>query len=111
MSKLGELVELFNDRYGAELGDADALQVITDVRDAVAENNPELMAQVKANSRQDFVSERDDLLIDAALSVDADRERQAKLLKALLDDDDFRARAGELIFGSIYHACDQPRMQ
>jgi hypothetical protein len=30
------------------------------------------------------------------------RERQAKLLKALLDDEDFRARAGSLIFGSIY---------
>ena len=102
MSKLGELVELFNERYGAELGDADALKVVTDVRDAVRDTNPQLADQANANSREDFVAERDDLLIDAALSVGTDRERQAELLKALLDDEDFRARAGSLVFGSIY---------
>ena len=104
MSKLGELVELFNERYGAELGDADALKVVTDVRDAVRDTNPQLADQANANSREDFVAERDDLLIDAALSVGTDRERQAELLKALLDDEDFRARAGSLVFGSIYDA-------
>ena len=104
MAKLGELVELFNSRYGAELGDTDALRVVADVRDAVAEGHPELEDQVRANAREDFVTERDDLLIDAAMSVGTGRERQAQLLKALLDDDDFRARAGELIFGSIYDA-------
>jgi type I restriction enzyme, R subunit len=102
MSQLGELVELFNERYGVELGDADALKVVTDVRDAVRNTNPQLADQATANSREDFVVERDDLLIDAALSVGTDRERQAKLLKALLDDEDFRDRAGSLIFGSIY---------
>jgi len=102
MSKLGELVELFNERYGAELGDTDALKVVTDVRDAVRDTNPQLADQATANSREDFVAERDDLLIDAALSVGTNRERQAELLKALLDDEDFRARAGSLVFGSIY---------
>lgn len=102
MSLLGELVELFNDRYGAELGDTDALKVVSDVRDSVRDANPALADQAQANSREDFVRERDALLIDAALSVDGDRDRQAQLLKALLDDDDFRARAGELVFGSIY---------
>ena len=102
MSMLVELVELFNERYGAELEDADALKVVTDVRDAVRDTNPQLGDQANANSREDFVAERDDLLIDAALSVGTDRERQAKLLKALLDDEDFRARAGSLIFGTIY---------
>jgi hypothetical protein len=104
MSKLGELVELFNERYGAELGDTDALKVVTDVRNAVRDTNPQLADQATANSREDFVAERDDLLIDAALSVGTDRERQAELLKALLDDEDFRARAGSLVFGSIYDA-------
>jgi hypothetical protein len=109
MSALGELVELFNQRYGQELGDVDALRVVADVRDTVREANPELLDQAQANSREDFVAERDDLLIDAALSVGTDRERQADLLKALLDDDDFRTRAGELIFGSIYDAyAEQP---
>jgi len=104
MSKLGELVDLFNERYGADLGDSDALKVVTDVRDAVRDANPELSDQALANSRDDFVSERDALLIDAAMSVGSDRDRQAELLKALLDDDDFRSRAGHLIFGSIYDA-------
>lgn len=104
MAQLAELVELFNDRYGSDLGDTDALKVVTDVRDAVRDANPELGDQAHANSREDFVAERDELLIDAALSVGTDRERQAQLLKTLLDDDDFRDRAGTLIFGSIYDA-------
>jgi len=101
------LVELFNERYGAELGPDDALAVVTAVRDQVQSSNPELSDQVKANSRGDFITERDELMIDAALNVGADRERQA-MLKALLDDDDFRGRAGALIFGSIYDAYAGP---
>ncbi len=64
--------------------------------------------QAKANSRDDFIAERDELLIDAALTVGSDRERQGKLLKALLDDEDFRERAGALIFGSIFDAYAEP---
>ena len=104
MSELGQLVELFNERYGAELGPDDALAVVSAIRDTVHDANPELAEQAQANSRGDFITHRDDMLIDAALSVGSDRERQANLLKALLDDDDFRARAGALIFGSIYDA-------
>jgi len=102
MSQLGELVELFNDRYGSELDASDALKVVSAVRDTVRDANPELGDQARANQRDDFIAERDDLLIDAALTVGTDRDRQATLLKALLDDEDFRARAGSLIFGSIY---------
>lgn len=104
LGPLGELVEVFNDRYGAELGDTDALRVLTEVRDNVQTSHSELEAQVQANSREDFVRHRDDLLIGAALGVTDDRDKQALLLKALLDDQDFRARAGELIMGSIYDA-------
>lgn len=60
--------------------------------------------QANSNSREDFVGARDDLLIGAALNVTEDRDKQALLLKALLDDEDFRARAGTLIMGSIYDA-------
>jgi type I restriction enzyme R subunit len=102
LAKLAELVALFNERYGVDLGDTDALRVVTDVRDSVRDSNPELAEQARANSREDFVAERDALLIDAAMSVGGDRERQRQLLRALLDDEDFRARAGGVIFGSIY---------
>ena len=105
---LGELVELFNERYGAELGEVDALKVMTDVRDSVRDENPDLADQAEANSRDDFVRERDSLLIGAALAVGGDRERQATLLKALLDDEDFRVRAGELVFGAIYDGYRTP---
>lgn len=66
MSQLDQLVELLNERYGAELGPEDALAVATEVRDAVQSSNPDLADQAKANSRPDFISERDDVLIDAA---------------------------------------------
>ena len=102
LGPLAELVEVFNERYGGELGDADALRVLSDVRDSVREGNGDLPAQAEANSREDFVRHRDALLIGAAMEVGDDREKQGKLLKALLDDDEFRAQAGELVMGSIY---------
>jgi type I restriction enzyme R subunit len=102
LSLLEELVQLFNQRYGANLGDGDMLKVAQDVHDAIRGNAPQLEEQAANNSREDFVRDRDHLLIDAALSVDGDRDRQAALLKAFLDDDDFRARAGHAIFGAIY---------
>ncbi len=44
------------------------------------------------------------------MEVTGGREKQAGLLKALLDDDDFRARAGKLVMGSIYDAyCEENR--
>lgn len=102
MGMLGELVELFNERYGKELSDADALRVLTDVRDNVAAANPQLVDQAGANTREDFIANRDAMLIDAAMDTGSDRDRQGEVLKALLDDDDFRKRAGSLIFWSIY---------
>ena len=81
---------------------------MTDVRDSVRDENPDLADQAEANSRDDFVRERDNLLIGAALAVGGDRERQATLLKALLDEEDFRVRAGELIFGAIYDGYRSP---
>ncbi|PTL56137.1 type I restriction endonuclease subunit R [Paraconexibacter algicola] len=102
MGLLGELVELFNERYGADLGDTDMLKVATDVRDTIRDKEPGLAEQAANNSREDFVRDRDGMLIDAAMTVDGDRDRQAALLKAFLDDEDFRARAGQLIFGAIF---------
>jgi type I restriction enzyme, R subunit len=104
MAKLGELIELLNARHGGDLDEADALELVTNVREAVAGDHPELEDQARVNSRRDFVAHRDDLLIDAALSIGSGQKRQAKLLKVLLDDDDFRTRVGELIFGSLYDA-------
>lgn len=104
MGLLGELVELFNDRYGKELLDGDALRVLSDVRENVAAANPQLADQAEANTRADFIANRDAMLIDAAMDTGNDRDRQDELLKAFLDDDDFRSRAGALIFGAIYDA-------
>jgi len=76
--------------------------VLEEVRETVKDEHAGLGAQAGANSREDFVRHRDDLLIGAALSVSGGRDQQAVLLKAMLDDDAFRARAGELIMGSIW---------
>ena len=64
--------------------------------------NPQLADQAGANNRDDFIANRDAMLIDAAMDTGDDRDRQDELLKAFLDDDDFRKRAGALIFGAIY---------
>ena len=47
-------------------------------------------------------------MIGAALEVTDDRDKHGTLLKALLDDEDFRVRAGELIMTSIYDALSEP---
>ncbi len=104
LGELGALVEVFNERYGTELGPADALKVLEDVRESIVTNHDDLAAQVHANTREDFVRHRDNLVIGAALDVTDDRDKQGTLLKALLDDEDFRSRAGELIMTSIYNA-------
>lgn len=62
MGLLGELVELFNQRYGEELGDTDMLKVASDVRDMIRESQPALAEQAANNSREDFVRDRDGLL-------------------------------------------------
>ncbi len=51
---------------------------------------------------QPDLTELENRLWDAADELTGGREKQAGLLKALLDDDDFRARAGKLVMGSIY---------
>lgn len=102
LGELGELVEVFNDRYGQGLGDGDALKVVNDVLDSVREQHEELESQAAANSRDDFIRHRDDVIIGAALSVSEDREAQGGFLKAVLDDDDFRARVSEVIMGAVW---------
>jgi len=104
LGALGELVQVFNQRHSGDLGDADALKVFEEVRATVVDGNDDLAAQASANSKDDFVRHRDDLLISAAMEVTGGREKQAGLLKALLDDDELRARAGKLVMGSIYDA-------
>ena len=82
--------------------------MLEDVRDSIVTSNDDLAAQARANTREDFVRHRDDLVIGAALDVTDDRDKQGTLLKALLDDEDFRTRAGELIMSSIYDALGSP---
>lgn len=57
LGALGELVEVFNERYSGHLGDADALKVFEEVRDTVVDGNDDLAAQASANSKDDFIYE------------------------------------------------------
>ncbi len=45
LGALGELVGVFNDRYGEGLGETDALRVMEDVRDTVRDENGDLEAR------------------------------------------------------------------
>ena len=53
MGLLGELVELFNERFGAELSDADAVPPLQQIVEKVAED-PDLRDQALANDFDEF---------------------------------------------------------
>jgi hypothetical protein len=86
------------DRSSEALAD---LHISTSTQAAAYEHAPSLEADERRDFKDDFVRHRDDLLISAAMEVTGGREKQAGLLKDLLDDD-FRTRAGSLVMGSIY---------
>lgn len=95
LGERGELVEVFNERYGTGLGPSDELKVLHDARESIVAHHDDLEAQVHANRREDFVRHRDNPVIGAAPKVSDDRDKQSTVPKARLDDEDFRAGTGE----------------
>ncbi|MFN8133127.1 MAG: type I restriction endonuclease [Solirubrobacteraceae bacterium] len=98
MGLLGELVELFNERFGADLTDADAIRPIQHIVDKVAEAAG-LRDQALANDFDDFERGKDALVIGATLEV---KDVNDLILQKLLDDEDLRARATHLVMRSLY---------
>ena len=99
MGLLGELVELFNERFGSELSDVDAIRPLLQVAEKVAEENPHLRDQAVSNDEQDFTGGSEDVVIDAMLKVQGINDT---VIKQSLDDDEVLDRLSALIMRSLY---------
>ncbi|MEA2442538.1 MAG: type restriction enzyme subunit [Thermoleophilaceae bacterium] len=98
MGLLGELVELFNERFGADLTDADAVRPIQHIIDKLSEEGG-LREQALANEFEDFERGKEALVIGATLQV---KDVNDLILQKLLDDEELRGRATHLVMRSLY---------
>jgi type I restriction enzyme R subunit len=100
MSLLGELVELFNQRFGESLTDADAVHPAQALIDHIdREQSATLQPQAIGNDFDDFLRGKEPFVIDGAL--DAGRA-SADFFKGVLVDEDFRQRTTYLAMRVLY---------
>ena len=101
MGLLGELVEMFNDRFGVDLSDADAVRPVQDLIDKAAELGEVegLRAQALGNSFEDFERGKEDILINASLQI---QDVNDLVLQKLLDDERARSQMTHLVMQSLY---------
>lgn len=99
MGLLAELVETFNQRFGHGLTDADLVEPLVQVTNKIVTNNPEFADEAHANEFEDFNRGKDQEVIKAIVEV---QDVNDHLLKALLDDDDFREQFTEMALLTIY---------
>jgi type I restriction enzyme R subunit len=101
MGLLGELVELFNERFGADLTDADALRPLLQVGDVIAEENPHFRDQALSNSEEDFVAGKEDIVTDAMFKVS---DVNDAVLKQSLNDDELLGRISAFLMKALYQS-------
>ena len=100
MTLLGELVELFNQRFGESLTDADAVHPAQALIDHIdREEASTLRQQAASNDFEDFVRGKEPLIVDGALDAG---KASADFFKGVLDDHDFRARTTYLAMRVLY---------
>ncbi len=100
MSLLGELVELFNQRFGESLTDADAVHPAQALIDHIdRERSATLQPQAVSNDFEDFLRGKEPYVIDGALDAG---KASADFFKGVLDDEDFRQRTTYLAMRVLY---------
>ncbi len=100
MSLLAELVELFNQRFGGTLSDADAIHPAQALIDHIdREQAGTLRPQAATNEFDDFVRGKEPFVIDGALDAG---QASADFFKGVLDDEDFRLRTTYLAMRVLY---------
>jgi type I restriction enzyme R subunit len=101
MGLLGELVEMFNERFGAQLSDTDAVRPVQHLIDKAAEIGEDegLRAQAIGNSFEDFERGKEDVILSATLQV---QDINDLILKKLLDDESVRSQMTHLVMRSLY---------
>ena len=100
MSLLGELVELFNQRFGESLTDADAVHPAQALIDHIdREQSATLRPQAASNEFDDFLRGKEPFVIDGALDAG---KVSADFFRGVLDDEDFRRRTTYLAMRVLY---------
>ena len=100
MTLLGELVELFNQRFGESLTDADAIHPAQALIDHIdREQSATLQPQAVGNDFDDFLRGKEPFVIDGALDAG---KASADFFKGVLDDEDFRHRTTYLAMRVLY---------
>jgi type I restriction enzyme R subunit len=100
MSLLGELVELFNQRFGESLTDADAIHPAQALIDHIdSEQSGTLRQQATSNDFDDFLRGKEPFVIDGALDAG---KVSADFFRGVLDDEDFRRRTTYLAMRVLY---------
>ncbi len=101
MGLLGELVELFNERFGADLTDADALRPLLHVGEVIAAANPHFRDQARSNDEDDFVAGKEDVVTDAMFKV---QDVNDTVLKQALNDDEVLSRISGFLMKALYQS-------
>jgi len=105
LSFLGEVVDVFNARYGADLSEQDLVRPAQHMVDRVAAE-PGLTEQVRRNPYADFRRGKDGAVLDAALDV---RGINELFIQKFLDDEDLRERVSEGVLRAVYERLSEPR--
>ena len=94
---LSQIVQMLNERFGMELGEAD--QLLFDQYEREWVDDPELAAQARENTKENFALVFERKFIDTIVQrMDSNEE----IFKRILDDEDFRATLADFYLARVY---------
>lgn len=94
---LSQIVQMLNERFGMELGEAD--QLLFDQYEREWVDDPDLAAQARENSKENFALVFERKFIDTIVKrMDSNEE----IFKRILDDEDFRAALADFYLARVY---------
>jgi type I restriction enzyme R subunit len=94
---LSQIVQVLNERFGMELGEAD--QLLFDQYEREWIDDPELAAQARENTKENFSLVFERKFIDTIVKrMDSNEE----IFKKILDDEDFRRALGDFYLARVY---------
>jgi type I restriction enzyme, R subunit len=94
---LSQIVQMLNERFGMELGEAD--QLFFDQYEREWVEDPELTAQARENTKENFALVFERKFMDTIVKrMDSNEE----IFKRILDDEDFRAALADFYLARVY---------
>ena len=94
---LSQIVEMLNERFGTELGEGD--QLLFDQYEREWIDDPELAAQARENTKENFALVFDRKFIDTIVQR---MDSNEGIFKRILDDEDFRTALADFYLARVY---------